>query len=82
MIQINPVVFPILGTATQLKVVVYSFDTLETTCSLEYTLLTEDGSVCTRGIYVLTEEEFQTWAADNDYLNHLIADKIGVIIVS
>lgn len=82
MIQIIPVVFPILGTATQLKVVVQSFDTTEITCSLAYSLLTEDGSHILDGTYVLTEEEFATWDTDNNYLNNLVAQKIGVTIVS
>lgn len=81
MIQITPIEFPILGIATQLRVVVQSFDTLERTCSLIYTFFTEDNRLITEGTYALTEEEFKEWASDNDYLNHLIADKLKIQII-
>ena len=82
MIQIQPYVFPILGTATQLSVVVQAFNTTEKNCSLSYSLLTDEGIHILDDYYVLTEEQFSEWAADNSYLNNLVANKLGVTIIN
>ncbi len=81
MAQIQPVVFPIVGTAVTLDVTVLSFPTSANTCGTYYALTTEDGKTCISGNYPLTPEQFAAWGQDNSYIDDLVAEYLGVVIV-
>jgi hypothetical protein len=81
MAQIQPVVFPIVGTATQLSVLVLNFKTDAMTATTYYALLTEDGKTCVDGNYTLTEEQYADWGQDNSVVDGYVADYLGVVIV-
>ena len=82
MIQIEPVIFPIKGTATQLSVLVLNFTTNATTATTYWQLFTEDGTQVADGNHQLTEDQFAAWGQDNNFVNECVADAIGVTIVS
>ena len=81
MAQIQPVVFPIVGTATQLSVLVLNFKTDAVTASTYYALLTEDGVTCIDGNYTMTEQQFADWGQDNSVVDGYVADYLNVVIV-
>ena len=81
MAKIQPVVFPILGTATKLAVTVLNFATNAKSCNTYYVLSTEDDKKVTDGNYQLTETQFTAWGADNSYVDNVVAAKLGVVIV-
>ena len=81
-IAIEPVVFPLnQGTATRMTVLVLNFETTATTCTTYWQLLTENGEQLAQGNYTLTEEQFATWGQDNDYVNEVVANVIGVTLI-
>ena len=82
MIQIQPITFPIKGTATQMSVLVLNFDTNATTATTYWQLFTEDNTQVLDGNYTMTEEQFATWGYDNNVVNEYVADAIGVTIIS
>lgn len=82
MAQIQPVVFPIVGTAVELNVTVQSFPTSTNTCGTYYELVTDDGKTCITGSYYLSPEQFAGWGQDNSYIDNLIAEYLGVVIVN
>ena len=82
MANIQPITFPIIGEATTMNVLVLNFATDATTCITYYQLMTEDGKKCADGNYTLTEQEFADWGEDNAYLDNLVANQIGVTIIS
>lgn len=82
MANIQPITFPIIGDATTLNVLVLNFATDATTCTTYYQLMTDEGKKCAEGNYTLTEEEFTDWGEDNAYIDNLIANHIGVTIIS
>ncbi len=81
MAKIQPVVFPILGTATKLAVIVLGFSTNAKTCNTYYQLLTEADKRVTDGNYELTEQEFTNWGIDNSFIDDCVANNLGVIII-
>lgn len=81
MANIQPITFPIIGEATTLNVLVLNFATDATTCTTYYQLMTEDGKKCAEGNYTLTEQEFEDWGEDNAYIDNIVANQIGVIII-
>lgn len=81
MANIQPIVFPIIGTATKLEVLVLNFPTDAVTCTTYYKLTTDEGKVCTEGNYTLTDEEFEGWGEDNSYIDNLIATILGITII-
>ena len=81
MAQIQPVTFPIIGTATTLNVLVLNFATDATTCTTYYQLMTEDGKQCAQGNYTLTEAEFEAWGEDNTYIDNLVANHLNITII-
>jgi hypothetical protein len=81
MAKIQPVVFPILGTATKLSVTVLGFSTKAKTANTYYQLLTEQNKQCIDGNYQLTEAQFAAWGVDNSYVDNAVATKLGVVIV-
>jgi len=76
--KIQPLVFPIIGTATRLLVRVLPFDTIHTTCNLYFELQDEDRKVIYSGNYTLTDSEFATWASDNVYLEDLVCAQLVI----
>lgn len=91
MAKIQPIEFPILGTANELTVQFNPFDAEATSCMVYYTLResntdAESGLVTskqiTQGNYTLTEEEYAAWGADNMYVVQLIADHLGVVLIA
>lgn len=82
MTQIQPITFPIKGTATQMSVLVLNFETNATTATTYWQLLTEDGAQVIDGNYTMTEEQFKEWGYDNNVVNEYVANAIGVTIIS
>ena len=82
MTQIQPITFPIKGTATQMSVLVLNFDTNATTATTYWQLFTEDNTQVLDGNYTMTEEQFAAWGQDNNVVNEYVADAIGVTIIS
>ena len=81
-VAIEPVVFPLgKGTATQMSVLILNFTTEATTCTTYWQLLTEDGKKLDEDNYTLTEEEFASWGQDNNYVNQVVAEAIGVTLI-
>jgi hypothetical protein len=81
-IQIEPINFPFIGIATELNVVVLSFDTQSTTCTTNNQLLTDDGVICLSWKYTLTEEEYSNWGQNNSYIENIVANKKGIVIIN
>lgn len=81
MIQIQPINFPIKGTATQMNVLVLNFATDSKTATTYWQLFTEDGTQVADGNYTMTEEQFAEWGQDNNFVNECVADAIGVTII-
>lgn len=81
MIQIQPITFPIKGTATQMSVLVLNFETNATTATTYWQLFTEDNTQVADGNYTMTEEQYAAWGTDNNVVNEYVADAIGVIII-
>lgn len=82
MASIQPVVFPIVGTATKLEVTLLPFKTDATTATTYYQLLTDEGKDCVSGNYTMTPEEFAQWGVDNSYVDDIVAANIGVTIIA
>ena len=82
MIQIQPITFPIKGTATQMSVLVLNFATNATTATTYWQLYDENGTGLLDGNYTMTEEQFATWGTDNNVVNEYVADAIGVTIIN
>jgi hypothetical protein len=82
MTRIEPVIFPIVGTATKLSVVVLGFKTTALNTGTFYELLTDDNKQCLQGNYQLTDEEFAAWGVDNSYIDDIIANFLGVVIIN
>ena len=81
-VAIEPVVFPLgKGTATQMSVLILNFTTEATTCTTYWQLLTADGKVLDDDNYTLTEEQFAAWGQDNNYVNEVVAEAIGVTLI-
>jgi hypothetical protein len=81
MAQIDPIVFPLVGTATKLEVTVLGFPTNALTCRTQFMLKTEDDVQCYYGDYELTEEQFAAWGQDNSVVDGYVANYLGVVIV-
>jgi len=81
MVNIQPVVFPIVGTATKLIVSVLGFETNATTCGIYYALLTDANFKIIEGNVQLAEAEFAAWGTDNNYINDILANYLKVTII-
>jgi hypothetical protein len=80
-VAIEPIVYPLnAGTATQMSVLILNFTTEATTCTTYWQLLTEDGIKVADDNYTLTPEEFAAWGQDNNYVNQVVAQAIGVTL--
>jgi hypothetical protein len=82
MAQIQPVIFPLIGTATTLEVTVLSFSTSAVTATTSNRLLTNDGVECVPSWnYVLSNEQFAAWGQDNSVVDGYVAQDKGLVIV-
>lgn len=82
MTKIQPVIFPIIGTATKLSVLILNFSTSALNATTYYQLFTDDGVQCLQGNYQLTDEEFAAWGQDNSYIDDIVANHLGVVIIN
>ena len=81
MVNIQPVVFPVVGTATKLGIAILGFPTDAKSCSVVYQLLTDKGERVIDGNYPLTEQEFTAWGVDNSYIDNIVANYLNVVII-
>lgn len=90
--KIENVVFPILGTANELRVTSLPFD-LEKAVSttvlyelLEVQSATEETPQSTKqvtnGNYTLTPEEYAAWGEDNTHVIQCVANYLGVTLIT
>lgn len=88
MAKIQPVAFPIIGTATELEVIVNSFLMDAKTADFYYRL-TDSGDLAnlkpkkliTEGTLSMNESEFAQWGADNNYCIEWVANKLGLTLI-
>jgi len=88
MAKIQPVVFPIKGTATQLDLKVLGFSMDAKTADFHYRLtsdgdfnLLKAGKVIDEGNLTMTKDEFALWGADNNYCIEWAANKLGLVLI-
>lgn len=82
MAKIQPIEFPLAGTATTLEVVVLSFKTSDVTVQTYNRLLTDEGKeVIPAWNYTLTEAEFAAWGQDNSVVDDYVAADKGLVII-
>jgi hypothetical protein len=82
--RIQPIEIPFIGTATTLTVRVLPFTTDDKTCNLYYEITTDDNKTCKQANYTLTEDEFNNWGSDNQYIVDIvlnIPENKGLIIL-
>lgn len=86
MAKIQPITFPILGTANEFNLKVLPFRMEDKQCAFYYEILKveEDGKeqVFTSGNLEMTEAEFAGWGADNNYCLNWAAQKLGLTIIT
>ena len=78
MIQLKPSNEGVLGTITQIDVLVLPFDVQAVTCSTYYKLCAEDGKQLAEGNLSLTEEQFANWGTDNSYVSDIVITELGL----
>lgn len=78
MIQLKPSKVGVLGTITQIDVLVLPFDVQAVTCSTYYKLCAEDGKQLAEGNLSLTEEQFANWGTDNSYVSDIVINELGL----
>jgi hypothetical protein len=78
MIQLKPSKAGILGTITQIDVLVLPFQTTAVSCSTYYKLCDEDGKQLAEGNIALTEEQFLGWGTDNSYVSDIVIAELGL----
>ena len=88
MAKIEPLVFPIKGTATELEVRVHSFPMEAKTATFGYCLTTSGDletlqlrKVIDEGNLTMNEQEFENWGADNNYCIEWAANKLGLTLI-
>ena len=82
MAKIQPIEFPLEGTATTLEVTVLSFKTSDVTVVTYNKLLTDEGKEVIPGWnYSLTEAEYAAWGEDNSVVDDYVAADKGLVIV-
>ena len=83
MAKIQPIEFPLAGTATTLEVTVLSFKTSDVTVVTYNKLLTDEGKEVIPGWnYSLTEAEYAAWGEDNSVVDDYVAADKGLVILS
>jgi hypothetical protein len=78
MIQLKPSKVGVLGTITQIDVLILPFQTDALTCSTYYKLCAEDGKQLAEGNLSLTEEQFANWGTDNSYVSDIVINELGL----
>ena len=78
MIQLKPSKVGVLGTITQIDVLVLPFETDAVTCSTYYKLCNVDGKMLAEGNLSLTEEQFANWGTDNSYVSDIVINELGL----
>lgn len=78
MIQLKPSKVGVLGTITQIEVLVLPFQTTALTCSTYYKLCDVDGKQLAEGNLNLTEEQFAGWGTDNSYVSDIVITELGL----
>ena len=82
MAKIQPIQFPLAGTATTLEVTVLSFKTSDVTVVTYNRLLTDEGKEVIPGWnYSLTEAEYAAWGEDNSVVDDYVAADKGLVII-
>lgn len=85
MAKIQPVVFPIKGTATNFSLTVLNFNMEDTHATFYYTLTADpvygQDSLIAEGNLKMTEAEFNQWGADNNYCLQWAANKLGLTLI-
>ena len=82
MAKIQPIEFPLEGTATTLEVTLLPFKTSDVTAGTYNRLLTDEGKEVIPGWnYTLTEAEFAAWGQDNSVVDDYVAANKGLVIV-
>lgn len=78
MIQLKPSKAGILGTITQIDVLVLPFQTTAVSCSTYYKLCDVDGKQLAEGNVAITEEQFLLWGVDNSYISDIVIAELGL----
>lgn len=88
MAKIEPIVFPIKGTATELEVRVNGFPMEAKTAIFHYRLINNTNpelmgvnKLIDEGNLTMSQEEFAAWGADNQYCIDWAANKLGVTLI-
>ena len=88
MTKIEPITFPIKGTATNLDLRVLGFSMDAKTADFHYRLISDGdlqmlkpGKVIDEGNLKMTHQEFEDWGADNNYCLQWAANKLGLTLI-
>lgn len=79
MIKIKSVAVPFgMGAATKLNVQVNPFSTSDKTCTLYYSLYSNEGKMVHDGNQALSEAEFAAWGESNEFLENIVLEKLNL----
>jgi hypothetical protein len=89
MAKIQPIVFPIKGTATELQLKVLGFSMEAKNADFHYRL-TDSGDLATlrakkvidEGNLSMNESDFAQWGADNNFCIQWACDKLGLTLIN
>ena len=85
MAKIEPLIFPILGTATDFNLSVLQFNMEDSTAKFYYQLTSEPvygkNNLIAEGNLEMNESEFNGWGADNMYCLQWAANKLGLTLI-
>jgi hypothetical protein len=88
MAKIQPIVFPIKGTATELELRVNGFSMQAKSAIFHYRLIDNRNpelmgvnKLIDEGNLSMTESEFENWGADNNYCIEWAAYKLGLTLI-
>jgi hypothetical protein len=79
MIQLQPSNIGVLGTITQIDVLILPFDVQAITCSTYYKLFNTENEMLADGNITLTEEQFANWGTDNSYVSDIVINELGLV---
>lgn len=82
MAKIQPIEFPLEGTATTLEVTLLPFKTSDVTAGTYNRLLTDEGKeVIPAWNYTMTDEQYAAWGEDNSVVDDYVAADKGLVII-
>lgn len=88
MAKIEPIVFPIKGTATEFEVRVNGFSMEAKTAIFHYRLIDNTkpesmgvNKLIDEGNLSMNQQEFAQWGADNNYCIEWAANKLGLTLI-